>query len=140
MESLSLTSQSLKTGKVVVVLNGRYTGRKAVVVQTFDKGTKARPFGHALIAGVDRYPLRVHKKMTLKRIAARSHVKPFVKAINFSHLMPTRYGLDIDLSAVNPENATDKGRKASIRRKVTRAFEERYKSGKNRWFFTKLRF
>jgi large subunit ribosomal protein L27e len=39
---------SIKTGKVVIVLNGRYAGRKAVVVKASDEGTETKKFGHAL--------------------------------------------------------------------------------------------
>lgn len=39
---------SLKTGKVVVILAGRYAGRKAVIVKTFDDGNSARKFGHCV--------------------------------------------------------------------------------------------
>ena len=39
---------SFKSGKVVVVLAGRYAGRKAVVVKATDDGTKEKAFGHAV--------------------------------------------------------------------------------------------
>lgn len=52
---LSLT-RVLQTNKVVVVLNGRYAGRKAVIVKSFDEGTTSRPYGHALVVGIDNYP------------------------------------------------------------------------------------
>lgn len=39
---------SIKTGKVVIVLNGRYAGRKAVVVKASDEGSESKKFGHAL--------------------------------------------------------------------------------------------
>jgi hypothetical protein len=38
-----------KTGKVVIVLRGRYAGRKAVVVKAWDDGQKPRQFGHAVL-------------------------------------------------------------------------------------------
>jgi hypothetical protein len=41
---------------VVVVLNGRYAGHKAVVVKNFDEGTSSRPYGHALVCGIANYP------------------------------------------------------------------------------------
>merc|ERR1711879_311490 len=86
-----------KTGRVIVMLNGRYTGKKAIVVKTFDDGSKARPFGHALVAGVDRAPLKVTKKMSKKKISKRTKVKPFVKYCNFNHIMPTRYSVPSDM-------------------------------------------
>ena len=56
-----------------------------------DDGTKPRPFGHCLVAGIDRAPLKCTKTMSKKKIAKRNRVKPFVKYINFNHIMPTRY-------------------------------------------------
>lgn len=49
----------LKPGKVVILLAGRYAGRKAVIVRTSDEGTGSRRYGHAVVAGIDRYPLKV---------------------------------------------------------------------------------
>ena len=34
---------------------------------------------HALVAGIDRYPRKVTKKMSKKKIQKRSKVKPFLK-------------------------------------------------------------
>jgi len=133
----------LKAGKVVLLLNGRYAGRKAVIVKNFEEGNKGRPYGHALVAGIDRYPLKVTKHMTKKKIMKRSKVKPFVKIINYNHMMPTRYGLDVELKnvvtseTVYNDNVSARGK---VRKQVKKVFEERYKSGKNKWFFTKLRF
>ncbi len=45
---------SIKPGKVVIVTAGRFAGKKAIVVKTFDDGTKEREFAHALIAGIER--------------------------------------------------------------------------------------
>merc|ERR1719252_424414 len=88
----------IKFGRVVVLLQGRYAGKKAVVVKTYDDGSKARPFGHCLVAGVDRAPLKVTKRMSKKKIAKRTRVKPFVKYINYNHMMPTRYQLPAELA------------------------------------------
>ena len=44
----------MKPGKVVLVLNGRFAGRKAVIVRNYDEGQSDRAYGHALIAGIDR--------------------------------------------------------------------------------------
>lgn len=81
----------MKSGKVVVVLGGRYAGKKGVIVKTHDDGSNDRPYGHALVAGIDRYPLKITKKMGKKRVAKRTRVKPFMKVLNYNHLMPTRY-------------------------------------------------
>ena len=80
----------IKGGKVVIVLHGKFAGKKAVVVKNFDEGTTERPYPHAIIAGVDRYPLKITAGMSKKKVAKRSRVKPFVKVVNYNHIMPTR--------------------------------------------------
>merc|ERR1712129_39205 len=54
-------------GRVIVLLQGRFAGKKAVVVKAFDDGSRARPFGHCLVAGVDKAPLKVNKTMSKKK-------------------------------------------------------------------------
>ena len=80
----------MKSGKVVVVLGGRYAGKKGLIVKTYDEGSNDRPYGHALVAGINKYPLRVTKKMGKKRVAKRTRIKTFLKVVNYNHLMPTR--------------------------------------------------
>ncbi|KAL4222171.1 60S ribosomal protein L27 [Mactra antiquata] len=132
----------MKPGKVVLVLGGRFAGRKAVIVKNYDDGTSDKPYGHALVAGIERYPRRVTRGMGKKKMKQRSKVKPFVRVYNFNHLMPTRYSVDVgfDKAAVNKEAFKDPAKKRKAKRDVKAKFEERYKSGKNRWFFQKLRF
>uniref|UniRef100_A0A673T237 Large ribosomal subunit protein eL27 n=1 Tax=Suricata suricatta TaxID=37032 RepID=A0A673T237_SURSU len=83
--------------KVVLVLAGRYSGHKAVIMKNIDDGTSDRPYSHALVAGIDRYPRKVTAAMGKKKIAKRSKIKSFVKVYNYNHLMPTRYSMDIPL-------------------------------------------
>ncbi|KHN26621.1 60S ribosomal protein L27 [Glycine soja] len=109
----------LKPNKAVIVLQGRYAGKKAVI----------RPYGQCLVAGINKYP------------AKKSRVKAFVKLVNYQHLMPTRYTLDVDLKdAVNPDVLNAKDKKVTALKETKKRLEERFKTGKNRWFFTKLRF
>ncbi len=61
----------LKPGRVVILLNGRFAGKKAVCVKTFDDGSKARTFGHCLVAGVQKAPLKVTKAMSKKKLEKR---------------------------------------------------------------------
>eukprot|EP00931_Biecheleriopsis_adriatica_P032835 TRINITY_DN1910_c0_g1_i1.p1 TRINITY_DN1910_c0_g1~~TRINITY_DN1910_c0_g1_i1.p1 ORF type:complete len:148 (-),score=51.06 TRINITY_DN1910_c0_g1_i1:57-500(-) len=88
----------IKAGRVVVMLQGRYAGKKAIVVKTFDDGSKNRPFGHCLVAGVDRAPLKVTRRMSKKKITKRTRVKPFVKYANYNHIMPTRYQVPAEIA------------------------------------------
>jgi ribosomal protein L14E/L6E/L27E len=170
---------------VVIILSGRYAGKKAVVLKTFDDGyvllllhlrlpakrgarcppiarmnetvalsvarrtallssvlgagtthictpplpcsrhsctpslshlirSTQRPFGHALVAGVERAPLKVSKSMSKKLVAKRSRVKPFIKVVNYNHIMPTRYSIDVDINkkdVVTMANLKDRDRR-----------------------------
>lgn len=69
----------MKAGKIVLVLSGRYAGRKAVVLKTYDDGTADKQYGHALVAGIDRYPRKVTKRMNKTLFKKRSKIKPFLK-------------------------------------------------------------
>merc|ERR1712216_1120538 len=103
-----------------------YAGRKGVVVKTFDEG------------GSDR---KVSPAMTKEKITKRSKIKPFVKYLNYSHLMPTRYVV---------ETHGMKENRSEARKEIKKIFEDRYlnqasvKSEKKasgvQYFFKKLRF
>lgn len=62
----------------------------AVLLQNHDDGTQDKPYGHCLVAGVDRFPRKVTRKMGKKKIKDRSKMKAFIKVMNYNHLMPTR--------------------------------------------------
>jgi hypothetical protein len=49
----------LQAGKVVIVLSGRYAGKKAVIVKNYDDGSSAKPYGHALVCGLKKEPRKV---------------------------------------------------------------------------------
>jgi len=119
----------LKPGKVALVTRGRYAGRKAVIVKPFDEGTKAHPYGHALIAGIQRYPGKITARMGKKRIAKRSKVKPFLKVVNYNHLMPTRYAID-GMEQLKTQIGSDGLKEVSQREEakkiVKRSFEEKF--------------
>ncbi|KAA8495086.1 60S ribosomal protein L27-B [Porphyridium purpureum] len=132
----------LKAGKCVLVLKGRYAGKKAVIVQNYDGESKSHPFGHALVAGVSRYPRKVTKDMSKKKVARRSIIKTFIKKVNYNHLMPTRYTLDLGeplREAVPNDAAADVSVRKDAKVAVRKLFTERYNGGKNRWFFAALK-
>ncbi|BEI79621.1 hypothetical protein CcaverHIS002_0101500 [Cutaneotrichosporon cavernicola] len=131
-----------KPGKVAVVLSGRQAGKKVVVIQQRDEGTKERPYPHAIVAGIERYPLKVTKSMGKKKVAKRSKVKPFIKVVNYAHLLPTRYVLELEnlKGAVTSDTFKEPTQREDSKKAIKKAFEERYAKGSNRWFFSKLRF
>ncbi|KAK4702027.1 large subunit ribosomal protein L27e, partial [Phenoliferia sp. Uapishka_3] len=164
-----------KPGKVALVLSGRFAGRKVIVIRQSDEGTKERPYPHAIVAGIERYPRKVTRGMGKKRIEKRSKVKPFIKttrphnpthgqptrvlsslwlkslitsvrlplqSINYNHLLPTRYALELEglKGSVAPETFKEPTHRQEAKKQIKKILEERYIAGKNKWFFTPLRF
>jgi len=132
----------LKNGRVAIITRGRYAGKKVVIVKVMDDGSKSHPFGHALVTGVERYPSKVTRRMSKNKVAKRSKVKPFIKVINYNHLMPTRYTLEMETlkGVVTGETFKEPSQREEAKKTIKKSFEEKYQSGKNKWFFTPLRF
>ena len=130
----------LKPGKVVIMTNGKYAGKKAVIVQNSDTKTKERKYGHSVVAGIKKYPKKVIRGMSKRRIERRSKVGSFLRVVNHKHFLPTRYNLDLSKELRGKINISDATKKAAAKKLVSRLFQARYNSGSNRWFFQKLRF
>jgi large subunit ribosomal protein L27e len=101
--------------------------------------------------------------MGQKKLAHRSKVKPFIKVrssilyllslisqhscdiviqvINYSHLFPTRYALELEglKGAVSIESFKEPSQRENAKKTIKKLFEDRYTSGKNKWFFEALR-
>ena len=82
----------LKPGKVVVILSGRFAGKKAVIVKLDEEANgEQKKYHSCTVVGIERYPRRVYRGMSEKTIKRRCSMKPFIKSINLTHIMPTRY-------------------------------------------------
>ncbi|XBW35615.1 hypothetical protein QEN19_001189 [Hanseniaspora menglaensis] len=132
----------LNTGKVAVVVRGRYAGKKVVILTAKDDGSKSHKFGHAIVAGIERQPGSITKKMGAKKVAKRSKIKPFIKVINYNHLLPTRYALTATSfqNSVTAETFENPEQREEAKKAIKAAFEEINQSGKSKWFFSKLNF
>ena len=80
--------------------------------------------------------------MGKKQVEKRTKVKPFIKMINYNHVMPTRYTLELEglKGVVSNDTFKEVSQREDAKKAVKKALEDRYQSGKNRWFFTPLRF
>merc|ERR1712144_194880 len=142
----------LKDGKIVVLLQGRYAGKKAVILKTMDDNTKERPYGHCVVVGIAKSPLPITRAMCKptpkmkKLVKKRSTVKPFVKMVNFTHVMPTRYSVESAMTkALKGALTADTFSDPSVKKKFLKAaqaeFEKKYQEGEGqKWLFEKLRF
>lgn len=134
------------------MLSGRFAGKKAVVVKTFDDGSDEKRFSHCLIAGIAREPRKVTRGMSKKKVEKRSRtMKPFVKYMNVRHIFPTRYVVDMDLKkAVDEADLVDAEKKVDVKKTLKKIFEDRYlnqkavtsekKAAGSSYFFQRLRF
>ena len=76
----------LKSGKVVIVLRGRYAGRKAVVVKAFDDPTKDRKFAHCTLV---RLGVRREEDAVQHRAACGGHARSgAMRAVRSAEAMP----------------------------------------------------
>jgi large subunit ribosomal protein L27e len=114
---------------------------QVVIIQPIDTGNKSHPYGHAIVAGIERYPSKITRRMSKARQEKRSKVKPFIKVVNYNHLMPTRYTLELEglKGTVSADTFKEVSHREEAKKTVKKVLEERYTSGKNRWFFTPLR-
>ena len=78
--------------------------------------------------------------MSQARQAKASKVKPFIKTINYNHLMPTRYTLELEglKTVISNETFKETSQREEAKKTVKKALEERYTAGKNKWFFQPL--
>lgn len=108
-------------------------------------------FPHLLVVGIARNPGKVKRAINKKKFIKKTGVKPFVKYINQSHVIPTRYAVnEFDFKDVtedvfaSPE--TKKALTQSIRKTLTNTYRNlpdpktNDKAGHTRFFFNKLRF
>ena len=84
----------LKPGKVVVVLSGKYAGKKAVIVRVNENGSDKHKFPYAVVVGVERAPRKVTRSMSEKKINKRTQMRVFTKVMNLQHFMPTRFVME----------------------------------------------
>ncbi|KAK4737211.1 hypothetical protein R3W88_000908 [Solanum pinnatisectum] len=73
------------------------------------------PYGHCLVA-VE---------------AAKYCVKAFIKLVNYNHIMPTRYTVDVDLKdVVNADVLQARDKKLTAAKETKARLRERFKIGK----------
>ena len=68
-------------------------------------------------------------------MAKRSKVKPFIKVVNYAHLLPTRYMLELETlkGVISSDTFKEPTQREEGKKAIKKAFEERYSKGSNRW-------
>merc|ERR1712071_77043 len=109
-----------------------------------DDNTKERPYGHCVVVGVAKTPLPTPKMKKL--VKKRSTIKPFVKMVNFTHVMPTRYSVESSMSkalkaALSADTFSEVAVKKKFLKQAQSVFEAKYQEHEGqKWLFEKLRF
>ena len=96
-----------KPGKVVVVLNGRYAGRKGIIVKSNYESVRDRKYPHCMVVGLSKGPRKPTKRNLAKlqekikkletskddndRLNTLKTFGVFIKTYNMTHLLATRY-------------------------------------------------
>jgi large subunit ribosomal protein L27e len=63
------------------------------------------------------------------------------QTVNYSHLFPTRYALELEglKGTVSTDTFKEPSQREDAKKTIKKLLEDRYTSGKNKWFFTALR-
>lgn len=64
-----------------------------------------------------------------------------IQVVNYSHLFPTRYALELEglKGSVSADTFKEPSQREDAKKLVKKQLEERYAQGKNKWFFQALR-
>ena len=70
-----------------------------------------------------------------------SDLRAYAQVINYSHLFPTRYAFELEglKGTVSSETFKEPSQREDAKKNIKKQLEERYQSGKNKWFFQPLR-
>jgi large subunit ribosomal protein L27e len=156
MPKTASAPQIMKEGRVVILLQGRFAGKKAVVVETCEGGNDSKKFAHAVVVGIENTARKITKSMSEAKKEKKVRMKAFVKAVNYTHLLPTRYivdvsGLGLKGLSLQSVSAGEQGKKGNLKN-IAKGFSERYlnqvapdgamtkKQQSVQFFFEKLRF
>jgi len=72
--------------------------------------------------------MKVTRRMSAKKIERRTKVKPFIKFVNYNHLLPTRYVVssDIDLKqTVTEDKLASKESRKLVKKEVRKLFQDK---------------
>ena len=65
----------------------------------------------------------------------------YMQVVNYSHLFPTRYAFELEglKGALESDTFKEPSRREDAKKNVKKLLEDRYTTGKNKWFFQPLR-
>ena len=148
---MSAQQQQPKTlvqpGRLVILLNGRHAGKKAIVVAVYPEPTEQRKYPHCVVLGIEKCPKKVTKDMPQEALVKRTQIKCFVKTVNFNHILLTRHVVkqDDDLfQKIKPDyvvgSLQDPAEKKAQLESSAKILRQKYLNNKLSWLFKPLQF
>jgi large subunit ribosomal protein L27e len=69
-------------------------------------------------------------------------LSPSLPSLCLSLSRSVSYSVEVDFKplGITPEVVTNSAKRTEARKQIKKMFQERYTQGKNKWFFSKLRF
>lgn len=118
---------------IVIVLKGRFAGKKGIVVSSSVENNRYT------IVGIEKVPKEIREDMSERAKQRNLKMKVFVKTLNGGHILATRYKSDIDLAGIDFDKLSDAEQKKQVIEKVKGTFDNAIKQNKSTWFFSKLK-
>ncbi len=86
-----------------------------------------------MVAGVERAPLKVAKRMSKTKVKRRSTLKPFAKIVNYNHILPTRFQVTGEFAhsgkelktVVTEDKMANKETRKALRNEIKQIFTDR---------------
>ncbi|AAK39658.1 60S ribosomal protein L27 (nucleomorph) [Guillardia theta] len=139
-----------KTGRVVIVLSGKYAGKKAFVLKNSNIESLCEK--KIIILGIKKEMKKIKYNMSKRKIISNLRFKTFIKTINIKHVFPTRYVIETDdvfktlidayytnkLGNKLNEHTNEKAKVNLV--SINNYLQDRLLRGKNLWFFKKMKF
>ena len=129
-------------------MNGRFAGRKGIIVKSNYENSRDRKYPHCLVVGLSKGPRKATKKSlrkleeTIKKLETKekstdrvNRLKSFgifIKIYNMSHLLVTRYSIKEDFGVEKEIKKLDdmEAKVKDINTKINKAEHEKKEGGK----------
>lgn len=119
---------------IVVLTNGRLAGKKAVVLKQLDEHT-------ILVAGIMRTPVASEDYVPSWQKRRNEKFLTFIKKVNVSHALATRYKADIGLAGLSADSAVESIKaKQDVNAEANKLMKNALEARKAKWLFTALKF
>ncbi|RVD92250.1 60S ribosomal L27 [Tubulinosema ratisbonensis] len=118
---------------IVVVLKGRFAGKKGIVVSVSEDKNRYT------VIGIEKMPKPVKEDMNEKLKQKFLKMKTFIKTYNGGHILATRFKSDIKLSGIDFAKLTSAEERKKVSELVKNTFDNAIKQKKSPWLFSKLK-